>query len=214
MKTALSQHCGKWAKGCGSTLCGAATKICLVRGTRVPCDVLFVGEAPGPSEDVIGEPFVGPSGQLLDCVVAATMGDKYSYAMTNLVGCIPTEDGRKAEDGPPEEAVKQCSGRLKEFIKIADGWPAQGKIKLMVLVGKNAATFLTPGYMTSIELHRRIPYVSIVHPGWAVRQNSVIQQSYATKSAVTINVALDNIDKLAEQQKNFAQWSNADDIPF
>jgi uracil-DNA glycosylase len=37
---------------------------------KLPCDVLFVGEAPGESEDVTGTPFIGPAGRLLDEMIA------------------------------------------------------------------------------------------------------------------------------------------------
>ncbi|GAG10072.1 unnamed protein product, partial [marine sediment metagenome] len=43
-------------------------KIVFGRG-KVPADILFVGEAPGKSEDLIGEAFVGPSGRLLDMAI-------------------------------------------------------------------------------------------------------------------------------------------------
>jgi len=34
-------------------------------------DILIIGEAPGRDEDLIGRPFVGVSGQLLDKILAA-----------------------------------------------------------------------------------------------------------------------------------------------
>jgi uracil-DNA glycosylase len=57
-----------WGRGCGSNLCPLARKVVLARGT-LPCDVLFIGEGPGVSEDVTGRPFVGPAGSLLDHIV-------------------------------------------------------------------------------------------------------------------------------------------------
>ena len=39
-----------------------------MRGS-IPFNVLFVGEAPGESEDVLGFPFVGPAGKLLDHII-------------------------------------------------------------------------------------------------------------------------------------------------
>lgn len=72
--TPLQAHLSRWAHGCGGLCCKAARHVCLVRGT-VPCDLLFVGEAPGASEDVIGRPFVGPAGQLLDEICRRALGD-------------------------------------------------------------------------------------------------------------------------------------------
>lgn len=47
--------------------------VCLGRGD-IPADVLFCGEAAGQSENVLGRPFVGPAGQLLDLVIQRTLG--------------------------------------------------------------------------------------------------------------------------------------------
>lgn len=44
--TPLQAHLSRWSRGCGGPCCQAARHVCLVRGT-VPCDLLFVGEAPG-----------------------------------------------------------------------------------------------------------------------------------------------------------------------
>lgn len=58
-------------------------KMCPLHRTRrnvvlgrggVPCDVLFVGEAPGPVEDINGSPFTGPSGHLLNSIIEEVWG--------------------------------------------------------------------------------------------------------------------------------------------
>ncbi len=52
----------------GCTGCGlAATRHSVVFGVGpCPSPVVFIGEGPGQQEDLRGEPFVGPAGQLLD----------------------------------------------------------------------------------------------------------------------------------------------------
>ena len=50
-------------------------------------DLMFVGEGPGPDEDVIGEPFVGRSGDLLNKIVGAIGIDRAHVYMTNVVLC-------------------------------------------------------------------------------------------------------------------------------
>lgn len=67
--TPLQIHRKKYERGCGNAICDGAKNVCIVRGT-VPADVLLVGEAPGRSEDVLGRPFVGPAGHLLDRIIA------------------------------------------------------------------------------------------------------------------------------------------------
>lgn len=41
----------------------------------IPCDLLFIGEAPGVSEDALGQPFIGPAGKLLDQLIKSSVGD-------------------------------------------------------------------------------------------------------------------------------------------
>jgi len=47
--------------------------------------VLFIGEQPGDQEDVIGRPFVGPAGQLLDEALEEAGIDRRRIAITNAV---------------------------------------------------------------------------------------------------------------------------------
>lgn len=67
--TPFQKHKLRWQSCERCDLCQTRDKTCLVRG-KLPADVLFVGEAPGPSEDVIGQPFIGPAGHLLDEIIA------------------------------------------------------------------------------------------------------------------------------------------------
>ena len=127
-------HKQKW-KGCKQcVLHERRKKVVLARGT-IPCEVLLVGEAPGDSEDVRGLPFWGPAGSLLDRIIEKAWDGKVSYALTNLVGCIPKgEDGRKAGE-PEEECIKACRERLEEFIDLC-------RHQQIVAVGKLAASHL------------------------------------------------------------------------
>ena len=62
-------------------------------------DVLFVGEGPGEQEDLRGEPFVGPAGQLLDKMLAAIGLDRRQVYIANVVKCRPPHN----RDPLPEE---------------------------------------------------------------------------------------------------------------
>ena len=112
-------------------LCQVRNKIVLAKGT-IPCDVLFVGEAPGSSEDILGKPFVGPAGKLLHRIVDSAMKEveELSTAFTNLICCIPKEDGQKIKE-PKKEHIHACAHRLRDFTLMCN--PA-----LIVFVGKLA----------------------------------------------------------------------------
>src|SRR5687767_4285986 len=61
-----------------------ATHVVFGRGDP-RADVMFVGEQPGDKEDLAGEPFVGPAGQLLDKVMEAAGIDRRNVYVTNAV---------------------------------------------------------------------------------------------------------------------------------
>jgi DNA polymerase len=138
MPTAWQTFYQKWH---GCTLCElhqVRRHIVLARG-EVPCEVLFVGEAPGRSENKMGSPFVGPAGHRFDEIIEAAearAGRRCSKAFCNLICCIPkdAETGQKTSQ-PPGYAIKACSPRLLEFVRIC-------KPKLLVLVGVLSAKYI------------------------------------------------------------------------
>ena len=65
----------------------------LVFGTGNPdTDVVFVGEAPGKSEDLTGKPFVGASGKFLDEMLASVDLKRDDIYITNIVKYRPPEN--------------------------------------------------------------------------------------------------------------------------
>jgi len=176
-----AEHVDRWRSGCGSTECAGARNVVLGRGS-VPCDVAFIGEGPGESEDVIGDPFVGPAGKLLDQIIAEGLaGVNLTYALGNLVGCIPRdhEQGGKAGE-PTKEQVQCCSGRLQDFIALCD---RGNRLKLVVCVGTLARDYLDPEYKKGVKLHRDIPQINITHPA-AILRASVVQQGMMIQKCV------------------------------
>ena len=158
---AFQTHKDKWSGCQRCDLHQARTRVVLARG-KLPADILFIGEAPGASEDVLGKPFVGPAGKLLDRMIKdATARLDLRVAITNLICCIPKDKGSKIGE-PPPEAIKACKPRLKEFVRIASP-------KLVVLVGKLArcqgldvvpanlplCTIAHPAYLLRLEIARR-----------------------------------------------------------
>ena len=69
--------------------------------------VLFIGEAPGFSENAEGKPFVGRSGKLLDAWVKELGLAESEYAVMNVVPIIPHKknDGKNLAENnsPPRE---------------------------------------------------------------------------------------------------------------
>ncbi len=164
--TPYQKHKLKWKDCKRCELHKRRNKVVLVRGT-IPCDVLFVGEAPGTSEDIIGKPFVGPAGKLLDSIIEAAqtnLKSSFSFAMTNLVACIPKDENNKKAVEPPNNCIRQCKPRLEECIKIF-------KPKLIIAVGKLPKKWL--------EDYNPI---AIVHPA-AILRMDVSQKGLAYQRA-------------------------------
>ena len=74
---------------------------------QVPADILFLGEAPGEMEDMLGEPFVGPSGRVLNDLLTLSGLGAYSYYVTNCVMCRPVDpEGGNRE--PSGSEIEDC----------------------------------------------------------------------------------------------------------
>lgn len=149
-------HVAKWEDCDRCPLCETRRRVVLARG-KLPCDILFVGEAPGGSEDVHGQPFIGPAGRLLDHLIQKAIDaaevESPRLAFTNLVACLPIHESGKSD--PTASEIKACKDRLVEFVRIASP-------KRIVAVGSLSSKWLP-------KLIDREPDVSIVHPASILR---------------------------------------------
>jgi len=138
MKKSLSDLNQKMVKCIQCPLSDSRTKVVTGRGS-VPCDVLFVGEAPGRDEDEQGLPFVGASGKQLDkLLIEAGFGD-VSYYITNVVKCRPI-DAEGKNRVPSMYEINVCSGAwLIQQIKLL-------KPKIIVPLGRAPTAFFLQRY--------------------------------------------------------------------
>jgi uracil-DNA glycosylase len=99
--------------------------------------IMFVGEAPGAEEEVQGEPFVGPAGQLLTKMIQA-MGlkreDVYIGNIMNWRPEIPVTGGGQqvGNRAPSEEEIHYCLPYLRAQIDVVNP-------QLLVALGATAA---------------------------------------------------------------------------
>jgi len=78
--------------------------------------ILLIGEAPGRDEDLIGRPFVGKSGKLLDKILAACYFNRNDHVfISNIVKCRPP--GNRL---PTNDEVKICIPYLYKQIECID----------------------------------------------------------------------------------------------
>lgn len=92
-----------------------------VYGEGDPCArLMVVGEGPGETEDLMGRPFVGRAGQLLDRMLSAIALAREDVYICNTVKCRPTLEGpRGPRNRAPElEEMANCRPFLDQQIEI------------------------------------------------------------------------------------------------
>jgi DNA polymerase len=99
--------------------------------------IMFVGEAPGAEEEVQGEPFVGPAGQLLNKMIKAMGIERSDVYIGNIMNWRPEmETGRGGEQignrPPTAEEMAYCLPNLRAQIAIV-------KPAVLVALGGTAA---------------------------------------------------------------------------
>ncbi|QJE00382.1 UdgX family uracil-DNA binding protein [Massilia forsythiae] len=72
--------------------------------------IMFVGEQPGDQEDLSGQPFIGPAGQLLDRVCANAGVDRETIYVTNAVKHFKWEPRgkRRLHKTPAQQEIEAC----------------------------------------------------------------------------------------------------------
>ncbi len=99
--------------------------------------IMFVGEAPGAEEEIQGEPFVGPAGQLLNKMISAMALSRSDVYIGNIMNWRPDlpvgADGVQSGNRPPTESeMAHCLPYLRAQIEIVNP-------RLLVALGATAA---------------------------------------------------------------------------
>lgn len=131
----------------------------LTRGLIYSPDILFVGEAPGDSEYVNHEPFVGPAGQELNLILSEALSNlPTTYLITNSILCTPFKDSSLSSIREPSlPEVQGCGGHLFSLIAITEP-------KAVVSLGKIAQKALK-------KLDSKYRYMHVMHPSGILQSN-------------------------------------------
>lgn len=130
--------------------------------------VIFVGEAPGRTEDEAGKPFVGTAGKILSEALEFAGLDRSSVYITNVVKCRPPDNRR-----PLKEEKESCSNYLKKEFEII-------KPKIICILGNTAYGSLLDGNEITKNRGKMIKrenqwYFVTIHPA-AVIYNPELKQ--------------------------------------
>jgi DNA polymerase len=131
--------------------------------------VVLIGEAPGAEEDRRGVPFVGPSGRLLDKMLASICLDRSNVFITNTIFWRPP--GNRS---PTSSEVAACMPFVERIIELIDpqflvalGGPAAGALLgHQESVGRLRGRWFT--YQTA-RMPRPIAATALFHPAYLLR---------------------------------------------
>lgn len=159
---------------------------------KVDSPFVIVGESPGPLELAKGKPFVGPSGKLLDEVLAPFMPRLIEAGcepfVTNAINCIP----RQKDVNRLSQAVNRCCGRLKEEVQAHPRKVilALGNGALWSLTGKHSYKITqVRGQVFESEL-AEAGIVASVHPSYLLRGSGNLGQ-FRRDIEIACRMALD-----------------------
>jgi len=179
----------------------------MVFGTGNPdAAICFVGEAPGADEDRVGEPFVGPAGQLLTKMIQ-TMGlSREEVYITNIVKYRPDMPGGSSGNRKPTlEELDSC--RPYTFRQIALLNP-----QVIVALGATAVEGLLQREKVGITRLRGnwqefegIPVMPTFHPSFLLRNNSILEKRNVWEDLLQVmeRVGL----PISQKQRNFFRKS-------
>ena len=145
--TALPDLAQAAAACTGCELHLAATQTVFGRGPS-NARIMLVGEQPGDQEDLAGEPFVGPAGEVLNHALERAALDRSQLYVTNAVKHFRfVLDGRqRRHQAPRPSQIVACRPWLEAELKAVQP-------KVVVCLGKTAAQSLIGGQV-SIERQR------------------------------------------------------------
>lgn len=110
-----------------------ASRTQVVFGVGNPfAEVMFVGEAPGEKEDLLGEPFVGRAGQMLTKIINAMEYQREDIFIGNVLKCRPNMPPNTPGNRKPKlEEMTTCLPWLQQQIDLI-------KPRVLVALGATA----------------------------------------------------------------------------
>ncbi|MGZ3504987.1 MAG: uracil-DNA glycosylase [Vulcanimicrobiaceae bacterium] len=173
-----------------------------VYGEGDPCArLMLVGEGPGETEDLLGRPFVGRAGELLDKMINAIGFAREDVYICNTVKCRPTlKDGDKLRNRAPDpQEMANCRPFLDEQIEIIrpDVLLALGAPAAKSFLGKDFA--ITKGRGRWYEGPNDIPLMVTFHPAYVLRQGGMALTETKRQVWSDLKAVRARLDEIAER---------------
>ena len=211
---ALTQLRKDWGDCRRCHLC--ETRKNIVFGSGNPsADILVIGEGPGETEDKLGLPFRGASGEILNRFLDAAQIDRnQDLFVTNIVLCWPyhiIKDERSGKDiretrTPTKEEKLACRERLMKTIYIIDPMiiVALGKTAMQALTGKGTVITKARGEILVMEMQGvhtkvRYPVLPIYHPAYLARSGDFTDDGPWHTTELDFGLLCQVVDHLREK---------------
>ncbi|MEP7342656.1 MAG: UdgX family uracil-DNA binding protein [Acidobacteriota bacterium] len=158
------------AQGCqGCELYRAATQTVFGVGPR-DAAIVLVGEQPGDEEDLAGEPFIGPAGEVLNRALAEAGLKRSELYLTNAVKHFKHSitNGRRIHRTPTLREINACKPWLEAELSCLEP-------KVIVCLGVSAArSLISPSFALremrgELLQHDRFHLLATYHPSAVLR---------------------------------------------
>jgi len=146
-----------------------ATNLVFSDGVMGTPRIVVIGDVPGAEEDLTGKPFVGPSGKLLDQMLASIgLNRAKNCLLTNLIAWRPP--GNRA---PADSEIAICLAFLTRHLTLLapDIVITLGPLPTEALTGQTGGIRRLRGKWREITLPgltRPVPLLPMFHPGFAL----------------------------------------------
>jgi len=129
-----------------------------------PRKLMFIGEAPGENEDILGIPFTGVSGDMLTRIITKGMKlTREDVYLANILKCRPP-----GNRDPTEEETQNCTPWLKRQIELVNP-------KVIVTLGKHSSHWMLKSKETMTRMRGRVytvdgrKVIPTWHPAYLLR---------------------------------------------
>ncbi|HSH08832.1 MAG TPA: uracil-DNA glycosylase, partial [Oceanipulchritudo sp.] len=136
--------------------------------------IFFCGEAPGADEEIQGEPFVGPAGQLLTKVIQAMGLQRSDVYIGNIMNYRPPMDSPVGNRPPEREEMAYCLPFLLAQLEIVrpEVIVALGATAMDGLLGHDPKRKISKVRGHWLEFNG-IPLIPTFHPSYLLRNQSM-----------------------------------------
>ena len=136
--------------------------------------LFFCGEAPGAEEEVQGEPFVGPAGQLLTKIIQAMGLQRGDVYIANIMNYRPPMPGPVGNRPPEAEEMAYCQPYLLGQLEVVNPEVivALGNTALEGLLGPDPKRRIGRIRGNWLEF-KGIPLMPTFHPSYLLRNQSL-----------------------------------------